>query len=122
MADKQDPRARAHAQQKKSLFIGRVIVVEELDRKLVIEDGLGLLEGNPMPSDVRGCLGRVPVKPDHTYIVCTTSRLSRSCRISTGGGLPRAIKFRGRAGTAGNRMRFAKILQSCGSRLQSVDL
>lgn len=44
-------------------------LVVKLHGKLVIEDRPGFLEGNAKPPEVRGGLGRIPVKLHHLYIV-----------------------------------------------------
>lgn len=48
VTDKKQSCARAHAQQQKTLLVTRVILIEELNGKLIIENGLRFIEGNPV--------------------------------------------------------------------------
>jgi hypothetical protein len=46
VAYQEEPGIRTHAQEKKPVFINRVLFIEELNGEIVIEDSLGHLEGN----------------------------------------------------------------------------
>jgi hypothetical protein len=69
VADEEDPSGIAHAKEEEAFFLGGVLIVVELNGKLVIEDGLGLLEGDSMLPEVGRSLGLIPFKLDHTYSV-----------------------------------------------------
>ena len=46
-----------------------MFIVIELNSELIIEDRLGLLEGNSVLSLVRGRFGLIPLKLNHKYSV-----------------------------------------------------
>ena len=77
MADQEKVSATAHAEHEKALLVRGVRLVVELDGELVVEDGLGFLEGNTMLPEVRGSLSWIPVELDHLYIVWMRDRLAR---------------------------------------------
>src|SRR5690606_17684524 len=85
MANEEEMSAAAHAEHEKAILVRGMRVVVELDGELVVEDGLRLLEGNSMFPEVRRGLGRIPIEPDHLYIVWMTVAFARSsCDLSAG--------------------------------------
>ena len=77
VADQEKVGTTAHAKHEEAILIYRVRIVVKLHGKLVIEDRLGLLEGDAMLPEVRGGLGWIPVKLDHLYIVWMIQAFAR---------------------------------------------
>jgi hypothetical protein len=53
-----------------------VLIIKELNCILVIKDGSGLIEGDPMFFEIGGGLAGIPLKPNHAYIVLLDFRPS----------------------------------------------
>ena len=68
----EDPQLEAHSQQNETVFVRRMIGVEELYRLLIIKSAPGFLKGNTVLLDVAPVLRLIPVKRQlmHQYIVC----------------------------------------------------
>ena len=81
MTDDEQPCSSALPEQQKAIFVGRVLIVKELNCEFVVENRLGFLEGNTVLPEVRGGLGRIPFKPDHQYIVFMNDCVS-SCAVT----------------------------------------
>lgn len=60
----------AHAQQQKAVFFVRMLVIEELNREVIVKNGLCFLERNLMLFQIRRCFAWMLLKLDHMYIVC----------------------------------------------------
>lgn len=59
VANKQQSGPRAHAQQQEPLFTCRVVVVEKLHGKFIVEDRLGFLKGHTVLLEVCRGFGRI---------------------------------------------------------------
>ena len=60
----------AHAQQQKAVFFVRMLVIEKLNCEVIVKNGLCFLKRNLMLFQISRCLAWMPLKLDHTYIVC----------------------------------------------------
>lgn len=65
MAYEEQTGLRTHAQQQEAILVGRVFFVEELNRKLVLEDRPCLFERDTMLDEVCRCFSSVPLESDH---------------------------------------------------------
>jgi len=77
VANEKEPGGITHTKEKEARFFGGVFIVVELDGKFVIEDRLGLLEGDTVLPEVGRSLGLIPFELDHTYSVLMVSSPSR---------------------------------------------
>jgi hypothetical protein len=77
VADEEKPSGIAHAKEEEAFLFGGVLIVIELDGKFIVEDGLGLLEGDTVLPEVGGSLGLIPFELDHTYSVLLVFSPSR---------------------------------------------
>ena len=68
VADQKKPGVGTHTQQKEAFFVRRVLLVEELNGKIVKEGGLGHFEADLVPPEVGSRLDGIPVE-SHAYIV-----------------------------------------------------
>src|SRR5665647_1683353 len=62
VTNEQKPGVGAHAQQKKALFMSRMVLVKELDCKVVVKHGLCFLKRNSMLFTVNRFLVLIPFK------------------------------------------------------------
>jgi hypothetical protein len=80
VTDDEQSGARTHAQHDEALFVDRVIFIEKLDSKFIVENGSRLFEGDPMPPEIFRCFARIPIELNHKYIVFTTTIASSRLR------------------------------------------
>ena len=77
-----DKRSKPHAnsEQKKSIFVLRMIRVIIKNRPFIIKSGLSLFETDAVVFAVGSCLPGIPIesKRIHTYIVRTLSRAGKA--------------------------------------------
>ena len=69
VADKEDPSCITHAEEEEAFLFDGMLIVIELNGKLIVENRLGLLEGDTVLSEIGRSLGLIPFKLDHTYSV-----------------------------------------------------
>ncbi len=69
MADEQQSGQGAQAKHEEAIFLLGMFLVKELDSEFIVENGLGLFEGDPMFRDIGLCLGGIPFEPDRKYSV-----------------------------------------------------
>ena len=60
----------AHTQQQKAFLFVLMLVIEELNREVIVKNGLCFLKRNLMLFQIRRCFAWMPLKLDHMYIVC----------------------------------------------------
>ncbi len=77
MADQKDPGGITHTKEEEAFLFSGVFIVVELNGEFVIEDRLGLLEGDPVLPEIGRSLGLIPFKSDHTYSVLMETTPSR---------------------------------------------
>lgn len=69
VANKKQSSLKAHSEQEKAIFRGRMLIIEKLERELIKEYRLGFLKGDPMFFEIGCRLGWIPSKPNHKYSV-----------------------------------------------------
>lgn len=102
MANKEKMSTTAHAEHEKAILSGGAGLVVKLDSTLVVENGLGFLEGYPVFLEVRGGFCRIPFKLNHLYIVWMTEAFARRRGRSVISRVERTLPGRG-----GGRLRGA---------------
>ena len=82
MADHEDPQSEAHAKEEESIFVLRMVGVEEPDGVLVVESRAGFLEGDAVLPNVCSLFAFIPLESQliHTYIVWTIMSRVKSHR------------------------------------------
>ena len=81
MTDDEQLGGRTHAKHEEALFFGRVLIIEELHREFVVENGLGVIEGNTMLPQICSGFMRIPFELEHKYIVFTTNGMSSRANL-----------------------------------------
>ena len=60
----------AHVPQQKAFLFVRMLVIDKLNREVIVKNGLCFLKRNLMLFQIRRSFAWMPLKLDHMYIVC----------------------------------------------------
>ena len=73
MTNDEGAQARADTHEHEAYLLDRMIGIVDEERIVVQKDGLGFLEGDPMPLPIRLCLGNIPFEAQlsHAYSITT---------------------------------------------------
>jgi len=65
----EEPGLATQTEEQETFLGSRMLIVKELDGEFIVEDGLGLFEGDPVFLEIHDCLDVVPLEPNDQYIV-----------------------------------------------------